>query len=206
MKKVFISAILVFVFGFQLFAQEATAIQKNRTKSNANNEKKASSSVCVVTLKCTDKSCDVNYFNTEDAKSEMGVAYKGSNPIIIAKQSDGIPVIDNTVDQTRDAESAMVTGKMAPDPNVTNVTGKVMCDNKWSTSQKIVLVNGQYTLPVNCTNSRSEVELAWSWGASTAASDKSYTSAKLILTMKNGVCTEMVINDKGTTSTNSSAK
>ena len=190
-RKFFFS--LVFMISIaataNLYAQEnARPDQKIKTKSNIKNDR-----VTIVKINGTENGCSIAVGNEivspRDAASGLPTGKRMHKPFLITKEF-GVNAKDNSVMEItspRDASSGMATGKrMAGQP----IGGIIVKGGKNPGGQqfnKIVVEDGQFTLPSDCPDGEYNMVVSWSWGASNSGSAKRCEKS-FKLTMENGVC------------------
>ena len=190
-RKFFFS--LVFMISIaataNLYAQEnARPDQKIKTKSNIKNDR-----VTIVKINGTENGCSIAVGNEivspRDAASGLPTGKRMHKPFLITKEF-GVNAKDNSVMEItspRDASSGMATGKrMAGQP----IGGIIVKGGKNPGGQqfnKIVVEDGQFTLPSDCPDGEYKMVVSWSWGASNSGSAKRCEKS-FKLTMENGVC------------------
>jgi len=181
-KQIFIALAVLVTVGFagQLTAQDA--ITKQRTKSNNTNERAvetSSSSVCVGKIRCADGSCVINFdqeiVSPRDAASGLPTGKRQHKPFVITTELDkSSPVL------AKGASGGMGSGKasMSDLSVMINVNGR---------SQKLVVVNNQFTLPSDGRDNDCDLVVSWSWGESNSgtSSVKRY-EATFNLAVENG--------------------
>jgi hypothetical protein len=188
-NRIYITLVLV---AFTFFtncvnAQQAemSSTKIGKSRSNIQNNKTTTNitpALCTVVVRCTDGSCTVDYANANSSSEK-----RMHKPFVIIKELDAV--------QPRDTGSGLATGKTT-EQSISEVTAKVMYEDSWSAPMKLLLINGEYVLPIECKNGKCEIELSWSWGASNSRSTRTYTGGRFILEMDNGICTDMTIKSK----------
>ncbi len=199
-KQIFIAVAFIAAISIagRVYAQEAAAKdQKMKATYDLATLKK-----CVVKIIGTENGGEI-VFNLE-IKSPRDVATGQSSgkrqhkPIRFAVSSE-----DNTVTEIkspRDAASGQASGKRTAGTPIGGIIvkgGKIPGGTQFN---KIVVEDGEFTLPADCPDGEYDLILSWSWGASNSGGSKSYTAGHFILTMEGGAC--MAINTKGTGATN----
>jgi len=183
MKKKLFALLAFFVtvsFSGQLFAQETMGIQKTRTKSNQTNERSSdqNASECIGKIRCADGSCTIAFeqeiVSPRDAASGLPTGKRQHKPFTITKELDkSSPVLAKR-------GSGMGAGKATfSDLSVTiNVAGR---------SQKLAVVNNQFTLPFDGKDNDCDLVVSWSWGESNSGtSSTSRYEATFNLAVENG--------------------
>lgn len=182
-KKMFIAMVVLGTIGgsIQSFAQETMEVAKTRTKSNQTNEKtmEQSSSVCTGKVRCADGSCVISFdqeiVSPRDAASGLPTGKRMHKPFVITKELDkSSPVL------AKGTSGGMGAGKASfSDLSITiNVAGR---------SQKIAVVNNQFTLPTDGKDNDCDLVVSWSWGESNAGTTStSRYEATFNLAVENG--------------------
>lgn len=190
-KKFFITLIFMATIATtnHLYAQEnARPGQKIKTKSNIKNDR-----VSVVKINGTETGCTIAVGNEivspRDAASGLPTGKRMHKPFVITKEF-GVSSKDNSVAEIttpRDATSGMPTGKRIAGTPIGGIIVKGGKNPGGQQFNKIVVEDGQFTLPTDCPDGEYNLAVSWSWGASNSGSakrcDKSFK-----LTMENGVC------------------
>jgi hypothetical protein len=180
-KKIFIAVAVVAAFSISgnLFAQETMAVQKTKTKSNQSNDRSVeqNTAVCTGKIRCADGSCVINFeqeiVSPRDAASGLPTGKRQHKPFVITKELDkSSPVLAK-------GGSGGGAGKasMSDLSVMVNVNGR---------SQKLVVVNNQFTLPSDGKDNDCDLVVSWSWGESNAGSSTRRYEATFNLTVENG--------------------
>ncbi len=211
MKKsifVAIAFIAVTTSTSQLFAQDAAG------KSSGYDLKKNVKARIVP----TDTGCTIAFEydvkSPRDAASGLPTGKKGYD--YYKAQSDfSVSASDNSVTEItnpKDAGSGLMTGKRMHNPLVITKevdktagsgagAGKVSMQDFHFTmrcggkSSQVSCDDGECEIPINCPDGTCSLTADWSWGASNSGSGRCASS--FILTIENGGCTAMAINEKG---------
>lgn len=165
-KKIFIAIVVVVTVGIggNLFAQETMSVQKTKTKSNQSNDRSVeqNTTVCTGKIRCADGSCVINFeqeiVSPRDAASGLPTGKRQHKPFVITKELDkSSPVL------AKGTSGGMGTGKASvSDLSVTiNVGGR---------SQKLAVINNQFTLPSDGKDNDCDLVVSWSWGESNSGS------------------------------------
>ena len=182
-KKIFIAiAVVVTVsVGGNLFAQETMLVQKTKTKSNQSNDRSVeqNTAVCTGKIRCADGSCVINFeqeiVSPRDAASGLPTGKRQHKPFVITKELDkSSPVL------AKGTSGGMGTGKASvSDLSVTiNVGGR---------SQKLAVINNQFTLPSDGKDNDCDLVVSWSWGESNSGSSSTRRyEATFNLAVENG--------------------
>lgn len=182
-NKIFIALAFVATVGLsnQLFSQEPMQVAKTRTKSNQTNEKVSDPSnvVCTGKIRCADGSCVINFdqeiVSPRDAASGLPTGKRQHKPFVITSELDkSSPVL------AKSTSGGMGTGKasMSDLSVMINFNGR---------SQKLAVVNNQFTLPSDGKDNDCDLVVSWSWGESNSgtSSVKRY-EATFNLAVENG--------------------
>lgn len=180
-KKIFIAVAVVAAFSISgnLFAQETMVVQKTKTKSNQSNDRSVeqNTAVCTGKIRCADGSCVINFeqeiVSPRDAASGLPTGKRQHKPFVITKELDkSSPVLAK-------GGSGGGAGKasMSDLSVMVNVNGR---------SQKLVVVNNQFTLPSDGKDNDCDLVVSWSWGESNAGSSTRRYEATFNLTVENG--------------------
>lgn len=172
-----------------LFAQQnARTAQKVETRSNLKNEV-----VSVVKINSTETGCTILVGNEikspKDAASGLPTGKRMHKPFTITKEI-GIIAKDNSVVEAthpRDATSGLPTGKRMVGGPIGGIIVKGGRNPGGSQFDKIVVEDGQFTLPSDCPDGEYTMSLSWGWGASNSSGAKKCEKS-FKLTMENGVC------------------
>lgn len=182
-RKIFIALVVMVTasFGSQLFAQETIEVQKTKTKSNQSNDRSTdqNSSVCIGKIRCADGSCTISFeqeiLSPRDAASGLPTGKRQHKPFVITKELDkSSPVL------AKGASGGMGSGKasMSDLSVMINVNGR---------SQKLAVVNNQFTLPSDGKDNDCDLVVSWSWGESNAGSSSTRRyQATFNLAVENG--------------------
>ncbi len=181
----------------QLNAQEANRPdQKIKTKSNIKNDR-----VCMVKVSSSDNGCDIVFENTikspRDAASGLATGKRQHKPYHFSISS-----ADNSVTEIkspRDVATGQSSGKRTAGSPIGGIIVKGGKNPGGGQFNKIVVEDGEFTLPADCPDGEYDMSVSWSWGATNSSSSKSYAACHFILTMQDGVC--MAINEKGNAGT-----
>ena len=158
----------------------------------------------------------------QEAAKTAGYDLKKNVKCRISNSSSGCDfTFTNDIVSPRDPASGLPTGKRqhkpfsfsvsSTDNSVTEVTTPKNTASKTSggkasfsdlsvtitikgKSQKLSVVDGEFTLPENCPNGECALAASWSWGASNSGSSKR-CSVDFLLEIQDGVC--MAIKTKG---------
>jgi hypothetical protein len=155
------------------------AVQKTKTKSNQSNDRSVeqNTAVCTGKIRCADGSCVINFeqeiVSPRDAASGLPTGKRQHKPFVITKELDkSSPVLAK-------GGSGGGAGKasMSDLSVMVNVNGR---------SQKLVVVNNQFTLPSDGKDNDCDLVVSWSWGESNAGSSTRRYEATFNLTVENG--------------------
>lgn len=200
MKKHFLLAmasIAAITFNTPVNAQEANRPdQKIKTKSNIKNDR-----VCVVSLSSVETGCDIVFnekiVSPRDAASGLPTGKRMHKPFVFTVSSG-----DNSVSEVtspRDVATGQATGKRTAGTPIGGIIVKGGKNPGGGQFNKIVVENGEFTLPADCPDGEYDMVISWSWGATNSGSSKR-CSAAFTLTIQDGAC--HAINTKGTGATN----
>lgn len=172
-----------------LYAQEnARPVQKVKTKSNHANDK-----VSVVQINPTESGCTIVVGNEivspRDPASGLPTGKRMHKPMVITMEL-GVRAKDNAVIEVttpRDGTSGLSTGKRMAGNPIGGIVVKGGKNPGGSQFNKIVVEDGQFTLPSDCPDGEYTMSLSWSWGSSNSSSTKRCEKS-FKLTMENGVC------------------
>jgi hypothetical protein len=182
-KKIFIALVVMVTasFGSQLFAQETIEVQKTKTKSNQSNDRSTdqNSPVCIGKIRCADGSCTISFeqeiLSPRDAASGLPTGKRQHKPFVIIKELDkSSPVL------AKSTSGGMGSGKasMSDLSVMINVNGR---------SQKLAVLNNQFTLPSDGKDNDCDLVVSWSWGESNAGSSSARRyEATFNLAVENG--------------------
>ena len=170
--------------------------QKIKTKSNIKNDR-----VCVVTVNSVENGCDIVFdervVSPRDVASGQATGKRMHKPFIFLVSSSDNSVTEIT--SPRDAASGQASGKRTAGSPIGGIIVKGGKNPGGGQFNKIVVENGEFTLPEDCPDGEYDMSVSWSWGASNAGSSKRCVAA-FTLTIQDGVC--HAINTKGTGATN----
>ena len=185
-KKIFTAFVFVAIIfaSATLFAQEnAKPAQKIKTKSNIENNR-----VSVVKINSTEDGCSIivghEIISPRDAASGLPTGKRMHRPFVITKEIDvsSATNISTEVTTPKSASGKRVAGQ--PIGGIIVKGGRNPGGNQFN---KIVVEDGQFTLPADCPDGEYTMSLSWSWGASNSSSSKRCEKS-FSLTMENGVC------------------
>ncbi|MEO6134482.1 MAG: hypothetical protein ABIP35_04980 [Ginsengibacter sp.] len=189
-KKIFIT--LAFMMSIaataNLYAQEnARPDLKIKTKSNIKNDK-----VTIVKITGTDGGCSIVVGNEivspRDAASGLPTGKRMHKPFVITKELD-VSSHNNevTIKTPKSSSSGSTTGNRVAGQPIGGIIVKGGRNPGGSQFNKIVVEDGQFSLPSDCPDGEYTMILSWSWGASQSGSSKRCEKS-FSLTMENGAC------------------
>lgn len=190
-KKLFIGFVFLFVIGSRgaLYAQEnARPDQKIKTKSNIKNDR-----VSIVKINSTEDGCSILVGNEivspRDAASGLPTGKRMHKPFVITKEFGVSSATNESSEITtpRDASNGMSTGKRVAGGPIGGIIVKGGKNPGGGQFNKIVVEDGQFTLPADCPDGEYTMSVSWSWGASNSGSSKRCEKS-FALTMENGAC------------------
>lgn len=198
MKKQFFAAFICamgVILTSGLYAQNVSeSIQKTKTKSNQSNDRSSSqdNELRKVKIRTTANSCELVFnqaiVSPRDAASGLPTGKRQHKPFVFTKEYDkSSPQLAK-----RTASGGMGAGKVSvQDLNVTFTSkGK---------TQKLAVVNNEFSLPADCPDDDCDLVVSWSWGM-TNSGTSSRCEVPLRLTMSDGVC--IAIKEKATGASN----
>ncbi len=172
-----------------LFAQEnARPDQKVKTKSNIKNDK-----VSVVKVNATEEGCSIIVGNEivspRDPSSGMPTGKRMHKPFEISHEFS-VSSSNNELHEVispREPSSGMASGKRIAGGPIGGIIVKGGKNPGGGQFNKIVVEDGQFTLPADCPDGEYTMSVSWSWGASNSGSSKRCEKS-FALAMENGVC------------------
>ena len=189
-KKIFTA----FVFMATIFAGTTLLAQENakpdlkvKTKSNIKNDK-----VTIVKINSTEKGCRILVGNEiespRDAASGLPTGKRMHKPFVITKELDVSSSTNISTEVTiPKVGSGTESGNRVAGEPIGGIIVKGGRNPGGSQFNKIVVEEGEFTLPRDCPDGDYTMTLSWSWGASNSGSakrcEKSFT-----LIMENGAC------------------
>ncbi|MEO6134481.1 MAG: hypothetical protein ABIP35_04975 [Ginsengibacter sp.] len=190
-KKIFITIAFMTSIAAtaNLYAQEnARPEQTIKTKGNIKDNK-----ITVIKMTSTDGGCTISVGNEivspRDAASGLPTGRRMHKPFVITKEL-GVSSLNNEVTEIktpRDASSGLATGKRVAGQPIGGIIVKGGRNPGGNQFNKIVVEDGQFSLPSDCPDGEYTMTLSWSWGASQSGTAKQCVKT-FKLTMENGVC------------------
>ncbi len=193
-KKLFVAFVFLFVLATEsnLYAQENARVTK--TRSNIKNNK-----VSIVKINSTEAGCSIVVGDEEvspgDAASASRTGRRKHYPFVVTKEIEVSSATNISKEVTTPkAGSGNASGNRVSGEPIGGIVVKGGRNPGGSHFNKIVVEDGEFTLPSDCPDGEYTMTLSWSWGASNSGSakrcEKSFT-----LTMENGAC--KAINQAG---------
>ena len=174
--------------GTTLFAQEnAKPDLKVKTKSNINNDK-----VSIMKINSTEEGCRIIVGNEivspRDAASGLPTGKRMHKPFVITKELDVSSATNiSTEVTTPKVGSGTASGNRVAGEPIGGIIVKGGRNPGGNQFNKIVVEDGEFTLPSDCPDGEYTMSVSWSWGASNSGSSKRCEKV-FTLTMENGVC------------------
>jgi hypothetical protein len=194
-KQLFIAAAFIAATGMSvpLTAQEANRPdQKIKTKSNIKNDR-----VCVVKITSSESGCDIIFNEASSTGEALPAAKRMHKPYVFSVSSGDNSITEIT--SGRDAATGLATGKRTAGTPIGGIIVKGGKNPGGGQFNKIVVQDGEFTLPADCPDGEYDMSVSWSWGASNGSSSKRCV-ASFTLSIQEGAC--HAINTKGTGGTN----
>ena len=172
-----------------VYAQEiARPVQKTMTKSDIKTEMAS-----VVMINGTQEGCRIavgdKIISPRDAASGLPTGKRMHKPFVITKEF-GVRSSDNELQEltTKEKQSSGVpsSNRTAGEP-IGGIIVKGGRNPGGSQFNKLVVEDGQFTLPSDCPDGEYNMTISWSWGASQSGGKKDCQKS-FKLTMENGVC------------------
>ena len=190
-RKIFISFafLMAIISSGTLRAQEnARSVQKT-----LGSNKIKSDEVSVVRVNATKEGCNIVVGNEivspRDAASGLPTGKRMHKPFVITKEL-GVTSANNEVHELATAKNTSsgisATNRTAGQP-IGGIIVKGGRNPGGNQFDKIIVEDGQFTLPSDCPDGEYSMTLSWSWGASHSGSQKNFQKS-FKLTMENGVC------------------
>ena len=166
-----------------LFAQENARETATKTKGNIKDNK-----VSVVKINSTEDGCSIVVGNEivspRDAASGLPTGKRMHKPFVITMEL-GVSSATNKSTEVTNPKAA--SGKRVAGQPIGGIIVKGGRNPGGNQFNKIVVEDGQFTLPADCPDGEYTMSLSWSWGASNSSSSKRCEKS-FSLTMENGVC------------------
>ncbi len=163
-KNVMVLVLLVSAgFTNQLIAQEVMGTKKAASKSisSAGMATEKSSVVCTGKIRCGDGTCTIDFdqeiISPRDPSSGMATGKRMHKPFVITMELD-----KSSAAPVRESPTKASTGKVS----VSDINIMVYVKGK---STKLAVVNGQFTMPADCTDGACDLIASWSWGESNSS-------------------------------------
>ena len=190
-KRIFIVLVLVttIISAGTLHAQDnARSYQKTKIKSNIKNDR-----VSVVKVSAIEEGCSIvvgnEVISPEDATSGLPTSKRMHKPFVITKEF-GVRSSNNELHEFT-SPGVATSGKLSDQRIAGQPIGGIIVKGGrnpgGSQFNKIIVEDGQFTLPSDCPDGEYNLTLSWSWGTSNSASKKNCLKSFQLI-MENGIC------------------
>lgn len=189
-KKIFITSVFLtaIIISGTINAQGIARPVQKTISSNIKND-----NVTVVSVNTTTEGCRIVVGNTiispRDAASGLPTGKRMHKPFVITKEF-GVKSSDNELHEVTTAQKQSTgipsANRTAGEP-IGGIVVKGGRNPGGSQFNKLIVEDGQFTLPSDCPDGEYNMTLSWSWGASNSGGQKNCQKS-FKLTMENGVC------------------
>jgi hypothetical protein len=195
---ILMACILLLSFTGQSFAQDASeAILKTKTKSNQSNDRTSiqDKESRAVKIRSTSTGCEIVFnqaiVSPRDAASGLPTGKRMHKPFVITKEYDkSSPLLAKKT--ATGGSGGMSAGKVSVQDISVTFTSK-------GRTQKLAVVNGEFSLPADTQDDDCDLVVSWSWGASNSGSSQR-CEVPVKITMDDGAC--VAIKEKATGASN----
>lgn len=164
-KKTFVmlACFLTVSLSGQLFAQETMSVQKTKTKSNQSNDRSVeqNTAVCTGKIRCADGTCSITFeqgiVSPRDAASGLPTGKRQHKPFVITKELDK-------------SSPVLAKGGSGGGAGKASMSDLSLTFTSSGKTQKLSVVNGEFTIPTDGRDNDCDLVVSWSWGESNAGS------------------------------------